>query len=49
MAMPTVVPKEATPVTAGRQGTRSRAGSDAVARELAGSPLSSRPGRDETG
>jgi hypothetical protein len=46
MPMPTGVPKEAAPVTADRQGTRSRAGGDAAAGELTGSPLSSWPGGD---
>ena len=37
--MPTGAPSEAAPATVGRQGTRSRAGSDAAAGELTGSPL----------
>ena len=37
--MPTALPNEATPVTAGRQGTLSRPGSGAAAGELTGSPL----------
>ena len=49
MPMPTGVPSDAAPATAGRQGTRSRAGRDAADGGLTGSPLSSRPGGDRAG
>jgi hypothetical protein len=50
MPMQTGVPNEAAPVTAGRQGARARAGGDAAAGELTGSPQSSLlPGGDGVG